>query len=414
MRKILVFLHRWLGLGMALFLFQAGLTGALIAWDHEIDALLNPELYRSETPADAGLLSPLRLAEIVERDDPRVQVTFLPLAVEPGHALMLSVEPRRDATTGKPYELGFDQVAVNPATGEVQGRREWGAISLSRQQVMPFLYKLHYSLHLPDASGVSLGLWFMGLVAMVWFVDAFIALWISFPSRKAWKKSFAFRFDKGGYRLNFDLHRSGGVWAWLLLMPLAFTAVSMNLNREVVRPLVSVFSPLADHPFASRTPLTEWRSPAVSRTEAIELGAAQGVRLGLERPLGGVFYAPDFDVYGVGFYTPGNDHGDGGLGNPWLYFDGQTGAPAGSELPGRGSAGDLFMQLQFPLHSGRILGVPGRLLITLLGLVVALLSVTGVVIWAKKRRVRVLAEAKAPGGERAPAPEIEIRPEPSA
>jgi uncharacterized iron-regulated membrane protein len=414
MRKILVFLHRWFGLGMALFLFQAGVTGGLIAWDHEIDGLLNPELYRSENPPGAELLSPLRLAEIVEHDDPRVQVTFLPLSVERGDALILSVEPRKDPATGKPFELGFDQVSVNPVTGAVQGRREWGAISLSRQQVMPFLYKLHYSLHLPAASGVELGIWLMGLVAMVWVLDAFIALWISFPNRKAWRKSFQFRFDKGGYRLNFDLHRSGGVWAWLLLLPLAVTAVSMNLGREVVRPLVGAFSPLSDNPFASRTPSPEHVLPALSRERALALGAAEANRLGLTPPLGGLFYAPDFGVYGVGFYAPGNDHGDGGLGNPWLYFDGQTGAPAGAEVPGRGSAGDVFMQLQFPLHSGRILGVPGRVLITALGLAVAMLSVTGVVIWAKKRRVRVLAEAKDPRAQRAPASEIEARAEPSA
>ena len=414
MRKLLVVLHRWFGLGLALFLFQAGVTGALIAWDHEIDGLLNPELYDSQAPAGAELLSPLRLAEIVERDDPRVQVTFVPLALEPGHALMMSVMPKKDPATGKPHEIDFDQVAVNPATGQVQGRRKWGEISLSRQQVMPFLYKLHYSLHIPDASAMPLGLWFMGVVAIVWFLDAFIALVISFPNREAWKKSFTFRFDKGGYRLNFDLHRSGGVWAWLLLMPLAFTAVSMNLGREVVRPMVNAVSTLAENPFASRTPKEEPAMPALSRARAVELGAAEGLRLALDRPLGGLFYSPDFDVFGVGFYAPGNDHGDGGLGNPWLYFDGQTGAPAGAELPGRGSAGDIFMQLQFPLHSGRILGVAGRVLITALGLVVAMLSVTGVVIWAKKRRVRVLAEGKEPRSERAPASEIEIRPEPTA
>jgi uncharacterized iron-regulated membrane protein len=43
MRALLVLLHRWFCLGSAIFLFQAGLTGALIAWDHELDALLNPE-----------------------------------------------------------------------------------------------------------------------------------------------------------------------------------------------------------------------------------------------------------------------------------------------------------------------------------------------------------------------------------
>lgn len=413
MRKILVLVHRWLGLATALFLFQAGLTGALIAWDHELDALLNPELYRSHHPPGAELLPPLRLAEIVERDDPRVQVTFTPLAVERGGALMLSVQPRTDAATGKPHELGFDQVAVNPVTGQVQARREWGALSLSRQQLMPFLYKLHYSLHLPAASGVELGIWLMGLVAMVWVVDAFVALWISFPRLGAWRKSFSFRFDKGGYRLTFDLHRSGGVWAWLLLLPLGVSAVSMNLNREVVRPLVNALSPLSDSPFASRTPRAEPTAPALSRARAVSLAAAEASRLGLAEPPGGVFYSPAFDVFGVGFYAPGNDHGDG-LGNPWLYFDGQTGAPAGAELPGRGSAGDRFMQLQFPLHSGRILGVTGRVLITALGLVIAMLSVTGVVIWAKKRRLRALGPSRAAPAERAPASELEMRPQANA
>jgi uncharacterized iron-regulated membrane protein len=50
------------------------------------------------------------------------------------------------------------------------------------------------------------------------------------------------------------------------------------------------------------------------------------------------------------------------------------------------------MQAQFPLHSGRIIGMPGRILVSLLGLVVAMLSLTGVVIWAKKRRSRVLSK----------------------
>jgi uncharacterized iron-regulated membrane protein len=163
-----------------------------------------------------------------------------------------------------------------------------------------------------------------------------------------------------------------------------------------------VFSPLADNPFASRTPLAQGALPGVQREHVLALAGADAQKLALDRPLGGLFYSPMFDVFGVGLYQPGNDHGDGGLGNPWLYYDGQSAAPAGAELPGRGSAGDVFMQLQFPLHSGRIFGVPGRIAITLLGLVVSLLSVTGVVIWAKKRKVRVLADAKDTRSERAP------------
>jgi uncharacterized iron-regulated membrane protein len=45
MRSWLVRLHRWFGLAIALFLFVAGLTGAVIAWDHELDAALNPVFF---------------------------------------------------------------------------------------------------------------------------------------------------------------------------------------------------------------------------------------------------------------------------------------------------------------------------------------------------------------------------------
>ncbi|MGO4612182.1 PepSY domain-containing protein, partial [Variovorax sp. 2RAF20] len=67
----------------------------------------------------------------------------------------------------------------------------------------------------------------------------------------------------------------------------------------------------------------------------------------------------------------------------------------GERLPWKGTAADIFVQAPFPLHSGRILGIPGRILISLTGLVVAALSVTGVVIWLKKRRARVLRKKPA-------------------
>lgn len=394
MRSALVVLHRWFGLFIAVFLFVSGLTGAVISWDHEIDEWLNPQLFESLSVGQ--MQSPEALVAQLEARDPRLQVGFMPLYTEQGHAFGVSVNPRVDPATGKAYALDFNQLALDPVNGEEQGRRMWGALSLSRENLMPFLYKLHYSLHIPDAFGIELGILLFGIVAIVWSLDAFIALWLSFPSWRAWRKSFAFRWQQGGYKLKFDLHRSGGVWIWGLLLILAVTSVSMNLNVQVTRPLVELFSPLTPSPFASRTPvsLDKQHVPALSRVEALHLAQAAASRLGLGQPAGGLFYSPEFDIYGVGFYTADNDHGDGGLGNPWLYLDGQSGALAGTLLPGSGSAGDIFMQAQFPLHSGRILGMAGRILVSLLGLAVAMLSLTGVIIWLRKRRSRVLGEQR--------------------
>ncbi len=394
LRKFGVLLHRWTGLGVAAFLFIAGLTGAFISWDHELDAWLNPQLFE---PATQGEPLPVEtLIARLEAQDPRLMVTFNPLEVEPGHALLVSVTGRIDPATGKAFPLDFNQVALDPVTGQVQGRREWGAISLSRENLLPFLYKLHYTMHLPNVKGVELGMWFMGLVSIAWFLDCFIALYLSFPSWRAWRKSFAFRVGKGGYALNFDLHRSGGVWLWALLLLLAVTSISLNLGNEVVRPVVNQISPLTPTPFETRAlrPLDQPIMPTLHRTQIVELGKAEASRLGIAEPAGAVFYGALQGIYGVGFHEPGNDHGDGGLGNSWLYFDEKSGALLGQHIPGTGSAGDIFMQAQFPLHSGRILGIPGRIFVSLLGLSVAILSVTGVVIWAKKRKGR-MASARA-------------------
>ena len=397
MRSWLVRLHRWFGLGIALFLFMSGLTGAIIAWDHELDAALNPEFFVAKTSATAfptlpalPAPSPLELANRIEAADPRVQVTYLPLVAEPGHTLQMGVTPRTNPATGLPYELSFNQLAVDPATGEIQARREWGAISLSRLELIPFIYKLHYSLHLPIRGGIDLGMWLMGIVGIVWLFDSLIAIVLSFPSIKSWRKSLAFRVKRGGYALTFDLHRSGGVWVWGLLMVIALTSVSMNLTNPVMRPIVSMFSPLSSTPFSDpglALPASPTASP-LRREQVVEMARVAARHDGIDAPPGGLLYSPLVNAYGVGYFKAGDDHGDAGLGNAWLFWNAQTGKSVGTQIPGRGSAGDIFMQAQFPLHSGRIIGLTGRILVSVLGVVVAMLSATGLMIWMKKARAR--------------------------
>ena len=71
-----------------------------------------------------------------------------PLTPEPGHALLLGVEPRVDPATGYLFEPGYNQVFIDPASGAELGRRQWGAAwPISRETLVSFLYVLHYSLH---------------------------------------------------------------------------------------------------------------------------------------------------------------------------------------------------------------------------------------------------------------------------
>lgn len=418
MRAIFVIVHRWFGLATALFLFLTGLTGAVISWDHELDEWLNPQLTTARAAGPAR--DALALAREVEARYPQVEVTFMELAAEPGHSLAFWVEPRVDPVTGRLYEPGFNQVFVDPASGEELGKRQWGAVwPVSRENFVSFLYKLHYSLHLPEMGGTDRwGIWLLGVVAIVWTLDCFVAFLLTLPARRRaagraadealagddvvprarsfwqrWAPAWKVRWAAGSYKLNYDLHRAFGLWTWLLLFIVAFTAFSLNLYREVFFPLMSTVSQVTPTPFDLRQPSPLHRPIAAQRglAEIVELAAAEGQRRGWSEPPGSVFYARHFGVYGVQFFHAGADHGAGGVGHKTLYLDAADGRLLGERLPWQGTAADIFVQAQFPLHSGRILGLPGRILISLMGLVVAMLSVTGVYIWWKKRRARLKA-----------------------
>ena len=72
--------------------------------------------------------------------------------------------------------------------------------------------------------------------------------------------------------------------------------------------------------------------------EIIEQASAEGTRRNWEEPVGSVFYANQFGVYGVQFFHPGGDHGAAGVGPANLYFDGEDGSLIGERLPWKGTA----------------------------------------------------------------------------
>ncbi len=203
------------------------------------------------------------------------------------------------------------------------------------------------------------------------------------------------RLSAGGYKLNFDLHRAGGLWVWGLLLILAFTSFSLNLYREVFYPAMSLVSQTTPGPFESRAPAPKDRpiECRIGWPQLLAMGQAEAGRRGWKEPLGDAFCSDDFAVLGIRFFPPHADHDSGGMAVKSLYFDGLDGRLLGDRVPWEGTAADVFVQLQFPLHSGRIAGLAGRILVSAAGLTVAMLSVTGIVIWWRKRQARRRTQA---------------------
>jgi uncharacterized iron-regulated membrane protein len=409
MQSLLVTLHRWLGLASAVFLLIAGLTGAIISWDHELDEWLNPHLHKTTHQA-AATRAPLDLVTIVEKADPRVRVSMFPLHYEAGHAAILWIDAKLDPTSGRRHEPGYNQVFVDPSNGAILGTRQWGKPALDREHLLSFLYKLHYSLQLPEWGGIDRwGIWLMGIVALSWLFNLCIGLLTTLPkigpgsapystrnplnrllSRlRHWKSAWLIQRRIGTFRFTFDLHRAAGLWFLAVLLILAFTSFSLNLYREAFYPLMSLVSEVTPSPFATRSPNPPQLpiEPGISWQQLLEKSREQAVQRGWQEPVGSVYYSDTFGIHGVRFHQAGEEHGRGGKGVKTLYFDGLNGQLAGEVVPWRGTLADIFVQLQFPLHSGRILGLPGRILVSAAGLVIAILSITGIAIWWKKLRI---------------------------
>ena len=371
LRAVLVRVHRYFGLAIAAFLIVAGVTGSALVFQHELDAALNPGLWRAERAGPP--LSPQAIADRVAAADPRVTARWIPLDPAPRAAADIWVDWRG----GAPRR--YDQMFVDPTTGAVNGTRAYGAARVDPPHLVPFLHTLHKSLFLPGNAGAIL----LGIVALLWIADSVVGWALTLPRRPAWRTwmaSWRVKRHASPTRRTFDLHRAAGLWLWPLLILMGVSSLALTLPHEVFEPAVARFSPLSPEPWDDRP--AQAGAPGLDFDAALARGTRAARGAGVTAASSGVYHAPEASLYGVRF-------GREDAGTPaWVYLDSRTGGILRVETPGSGTAGDAIRRAQLPIHAGRIGGLATRVLTSLLGLLIAALAVTGVLIWHRKRRAR--------------------------
>lgn len=399
-RPLWVLLHRWAGLSTALFLLVAGLTGSVIAFYGPLDAALNPQRHR--VPISGPLLDPLVLYERAQAHaTAQVRMDAMPLGFQPGEVVGFFAEAVDDPATGEPAENPLREVMLDPHTGElVRLRLQHSPLwPVTRENLLDVLYTLHYSLALPG----RIGTWLFGIAAIVWTIDCFIGAWLTFPLRVArasaarstswfarWRPAWRVRWRGGSYKLNFDLHRAGGLWTWLMLLVLAWSSVGLNLGDEVYRPVMGALFDMRP-PAGPRAPQANpAAAPALDFAAALARGralaAAESARLGFVlRGESELTLDRAHRVYRYAFKSSADI---GEYGGAVVLFDADTGAWRATALQDRQPPGPWLSDWLFALHFGAVWGLPMKVFICAMGLLVAMLSGTGVYLWWRKRRGR--------------------------
>lgn len=398
LRSVWVRVHRYAGLAMTGFLVIVGITGSLLAFYAELENSINPE-FLVASHVKEKLDIPALVAQ-TERLAPEARVDSVGLDEGSGSA-QISVSPRTNPVTHKPYELAYDQLILNAYTGEELGRRTWGDISQGMVNLMPFIYKLHYALALG-----AIGTWVLGITALVWTLDCFVGFYLTLPMKRKsspipanaevkgfwqrWLLAWKIKWQGSTYRINFDLHRAGGLWLWFMLLIFSWSSVYMNLGDTVYKTVMKAVSefhePWADFADLAKpldNPKLSFQAAYHIANEAMQRAALeQGFKL--EAPVGMWFNpAKGFYVYAAHSSRDVQDR----HGNTRMVIDANTGAQKLLLLPTGQYSGTTITSWLLALHTANIFGLPYRIFVCLFGLLIVMLSVTGVVIWLSKRRV---------------------------
>jgi uncharacterized iron-regulated membrane protein len=388
-RPLLVLLHRWCGLSKAALLVVTGLTGSLLAFWPELNHVMAPELYPGPSAGvelDAGTL-----AARAEALHPGAQVVTVNLCYVPGTA-ELGVRP----SPGAP-PLGFDYLLLDPVTGAERGRLSRGSAPAALHDMLPFIYRLHFSLALGAAGG-----WILGLTAIVWTFDSLVGFYLALPrpSRNGvrdflsrWRRSWMVKRSGSFYRVNFDLHRAGGSWLFVILLIFSWSSVSMLMSGFYTRAMQIAFD-YEPHVWAWKqsrpSPLPAGRE-MIGWRDANQLAerhmATQSKEKGfiVERPLA-MYLARENALYQYRVRSS-LDVGDR-QGLTSILFDAYTGELHSVVLPTGERWANSFTTWIYELHKANVFGLPYRIFVSLFGMSVALLSITGVCVWWTKRSAR--------------------------
>ena len=347
LRKAIFQVHLWLGLLLSLYVIVISLSGTTLVFEDEIRAASMPQVHY-----DATRVAPLRSVMTQAHDRfpaSRLSYITLPQKESPRWSLFLEDANGKSRT-----------VYADAFTGEPQ--MHGGKLFID------WMLELHvYLLMGPTGFVVNCA---AGIGLLLLSITGAVLWW---PGVRLWRRALGVSLRSRWKRINYDLHSAVGIWTLFIVSWWGFTAVCFLFPTQVTA-VVNAVSPLK----GMKEPQTPKPPPSsevaslesiVAQQPAISPGFLSGISLP-DKPGGKV-------VLYVDRRSPGDfTHRDIDT------FDGHTGKLLTVWHYGeKQSLGDWLVWLVYPLHFGTLWGLPVKILWALLGVGLAALSVTGVLMY---------------------------------
>lgn len=350
MRRVLIKVHKWLGLAAALFLLLQATTGVMLVYRAELVALFSGA---SQVPGDTGGSVLSQALSAGRKDYPKYRLTRLdfPAATVGVYLLHLQNLDSGDVI----------HVVMDPASGKL---------------TEPFIAKLMawlFAWHHEVFAGQT-GTWLVGLLGLLLLAGVLTGLIIWWPGLR--RLGWGLRVSTAGpaTRTLFEWHRTLGALASLGLLLLAFTGA------------VLAFGPLLRPAFGAATPIPPLAANSGSVAMPVDrLLAIAQQQFPASRVRDARFQQPGDLLRRVVLYRVG-DNGARPLHQVWL--DPYRGEIVINKNSRELRANEAFFAWLYPLHTRFGINGVGRLLILLSGLALFALSVLGVLLWLKRRALR--------------------------
>lgn len=386
-RRLWLRVHLYLGLVAGAVLAVVGLTGSIAVFYWELQEVLNAGQMQIEAPPEGqrylySLDEIVAAADTIKPEGSRFDKVYYPRNEHLAYKLLYYLPP---PDVAKPDEEGDGYyIFVNPYTAQATGKQLWHPYQRYwGRPFVSFIMQLHWCLLLGRTGGTLVGI--LGVLAIISVLTGLIAWW---PLTGKWRQALTFKPGAGAARRNYDLHKIAGVYLSAVLLVVLFSGVYFNLPDKVntlVEPFSHLTRPNAWEGLSSQT----FHSTARQGQKPIGPAAAEAA-VNRRHPSGrfwmltapkdqdGIYYVWKRDVAELGPF----------IGYREFVIDQYSGELLKVYESGTGSAGDVLLDWQWPLHSGQAFGWPGRALVFLSGLAYSLLYVTGIIRWLQKRRAK--------------------------